>query len=124
MWTPGLSESFTRVDYWFLLLLVSAIHVSDISLKPVIQNPNTTHEGVVLLKNEDDAWYSVCKDGKDKNWGKKEAMVACRQLHYEGGWPIDVDSLATEYSNQSFVDFDCSWRKYNCYRVTKGEEIL
>ena len=66
---------------------------------------------MVLLETKD-VWYSVCEYGYGKDWGKKEAMVACRQLQYEGGWPVDVDRMATEYSNQSFVDFDCSWRKY------------
>ena len=108
--------------YTFTTMLFSAIEITDIRLEPVNQNFNTTHEGVVLLKTGG-GWYSVCKDGFRKDWGKKEAMVACRQLQYEGGWPIDVDRMADEYSSQSFADFDCSWCKYNTNLETKQEEL-
>ena len=101
--------------------MISAIDINDIRLEPVNKNSNTTHEGVVLLKNWD-AWYSVCTNGFRKDWGKKEAMVACRQLQYEGGWPIDVDRMAVEYSSQSFVDFDCSWRKYKHYIMSTKQQ--
>ena len=45
------------------------------------ESPN---KGVVEIEYNS-SWRPVCQN----KWGIKEALVACRQLNYQGGWTID-----------------------------------
>ncbi|XP_072046716.1 lysyl oxidase homolog 2-like [Amphiura filiformis] len=86
---------------------VTAIDVIDIRLKSI--NANYSNEGVVQIKSGTE-WYVVCRDG-DKTWGQREAMVACIQLGYKGGWTFSVEKNASTFLNQYSSDFDCSGSK-------------
>ena len=63
-------------------------------------------QGVILLEYNDDFWVSICYDGDIHQWDKRSVIVACRQLGYNGGWPIMIegDSDRTEMHLQ---DFEC-----------------
>ena len=64
------------------------------------------NKGVVEIEY-DGSWRPVCQG---KWWGVPEALIACRQLDYQGGWPIagllpDVSPSSTIYAG----DFDCGF---------------
>ncbi|XP_072047044.1 lysyl oxidase homolog 2-like [Amphiura filiformis] len=46
-------------------------------------------------------------------WAQQEAMVACTQLGFLGGWTIDVKTPASTFASQCVSDFDCSWPERN-----------
>ena len=83
---------------------------------------------------------NVCHDGDQKKWGQREAITACRQLNYKGGWPITMEQR--EISTKHLNNFDCdeckfilpfillkiySWRKSgnnNCDKLEAVEESV
>lgn len=87
------------------------MEIMDISLKSTTAGSNTSNEGVLLLKT-DNRWYPVCREGSEKVWGRKETLVACRNLQYQGGWSVELDNVPELYQDQYFKDFDCDhWCK-------------
>ena len=73
-----------------------------------IQTPYAA-AGLVSLKYGDD-WMNVCHDGDQKNWGQREAITACRQLNYKGGWSTTVKQR--EVSTKHLNNFDCDECKF------------
>ena len=79
-------------------------------MEPVSTDLN--NEGVVLIRS-DKTWYGVCHEGPSENWGKDEAMVACVQLEFKGGWPVTMQNVNASNLAGAFAnDIDCNWRKY------------
>ena len=89
--------------------LFEVAQIQNISLMEYIQTPYTT-EGIVAVKYAD-VWSNVCYYGDRKSWGKREGITACRQLGYEGGWPLMANQSKPE-SHIHLRDFDCNECEY------------
>ena len=49
---------------------------------------------------------SICYHGDPNTWGKREAIVACQQLGFKGGWPLNERQEQIS-SDLCLNNFDC-----------------
>ena len=87
--------------------------ITDIRLK---EQNNMNKSGVVELKYVGN-WLTVCKQSNRDSWNMRAATVACRQLHYEGGWPLSFNK--TPESTIHLCQFDCVGGKIINYYISK-----
>ena len=74
--------SFLLMDFvLFLAAEITGIRFED--------NITDTRNGVILLQYEN-TWVTICHHGEPNTWGKREAIVACTELGFAGGWPTEI----------------------------------
>ena len=99
-----------KVELLLLLLFVEALEIQNISLIENIKSPYAA-VGTIEVKFED-RWSNVCYYGNQKIWWKREATTACRQLQYEGGWPLEVNQTSSVAGAKYLYNFDCDECKF------------
>ena len=103
--------SILHLTHTSCLITEGAPRIIDIRLQPVDDESHRRGAIEVLLENNS-TWSKVCfaNYSEGGEWGEKEAVVACRQLNFTGGWRYSLrqQTTSSNVSEQQHVhDVTC-----------------